>query len=223
MWNNNIKTMITISDILKNSFSISIEKNIFVLQTRIFAANGLKPIPHLMLGCMDKHISPPQRCTQSHISIVCKAKKLGLPFVVVFEDDAYPCINCAAKLENVFNQMPNDAQMLLLGWSSNIKGTQRFNSRFNAISTYTISGSHAYVLRRESYDTWLDFFKQNPNATADNRIFQVIPHSYILDNPLFIQYSCKRSMNNHIGYIFYGNHACPPIGFNSIEQMLKNA
>jgi hypothetical protein len=82
--------------------------------------------------------------------------------------------------------MPSNTQMLLLGWSSNAKGTQRFTSRFNAISTYTISGSHAYILRRESYDIWLDFFMRNPNATADNRIFQVIPHSYILDKPLFI-------------------------------------
>ena len=212
----------TISNILKNSFTISIEKNIFMLQTKIFAASGLKPIPNLMFGCIDEHISFPSRCTQSHISVILKAKQLNLPFVVVFEDDAYPCINCASKLENVFCQMPDDAQMLLLGWSSNVKNTQSFSSSFNKISTHTISGSHAYVLKRKSYDIWLDFFKRNPNATADNRIFQIIPHSYILDKPLFIQYSCKKSMNNHVGYIYYGDHAYPPMGFNSIEQVLKD-
>lgn len=52
-------------------------------------------------------------------------------------------------------------------------------------------------------------------------IFRDIQNTYIINIPLFIQYSSKTSMNSHIGYIFKGDHATPPDGFLRIEDILK--
>lgn len=37
-------------------------------------------------------------CSLGHLAIIKMAKCLDLPFVVIFEDDAYPCIDIKTKL-----------------------------------------------------------------------------------------------------------------------------
>ena len=51
-------------------------------------------------------------------------------------------------------------------------------------------------------------------------MFYAISNSYIVNYPIFIQYSSSASMNNHIGYIFYGDHPTPPKRF---KPLLKEA
>ena len=202
-----------------NSFSISIDNEKYELQKKIFSKSNLI-IPQLSTGCTNDKLRPYQRCTQSHISIVSRAKYHNLPYVLVFEDDAYPCINCRLKLEQYFKYIPNDASMIVLGWSNHKCNTQRFDKYFNRVTTSTICGSHAYLLFKDGYDKYLNYFAVRKDGKADNDIYQVM-NAYILDKPLFIQYSKQKSMNNHIGYIYYGNHTIPPKNFISIEEMLK--
>ena len=209
------------SQILQNSFVITIDKQRLLTMHKLFRRNGLSPSPNVIFGCIDSRLSHVQRCAQSHVNAVQHAKQIDLPFVVVFEDDAYPCIDCAAKLQKCFVNMPDNAQLILLGWSSFPNGTQSTYRPFNRIQTWKISGAHAYVLMKQSYDVWLSFFRRNPYATADNMIFQSVPNSYILDKPLFIQYSQKCSMNRHSGYIYFGDHRLPPPGFKRIEDVLS--
>ena len=71
-----------------------------------------------------------------------------------------------------------------------------------------------------AYDNYIDYMTKNSNASADTSIYSVIENTYILDKPLFIQYSKTISMNRHIGYIYYGNHNHPPAGFNPINKMI---
>lgn len=66
----------------------------------------------------------------------------------------------------------------------------------------------------------MQFFETNKNAYADNDVFYAISNSYIVNYPIFIQYSSSASMNNHIGYIFYGDHPTPPKKF---KPLLKEA
>lgn len=62
--------------------------------------------------------------------------------------------------------------------------------------------------------------KTHPNATADCAIYNQIKNALIIHEPLFIQYSESKSMNNHSGYIYYGDHKNPPKGFDVIDKML---
>lgn len=87
----------------------------------------------------------------------------------------------------------------------------------NPITTL-ICGSHSYILFREAYDDYINFFYHRPNATADCDVFCAMKPSFVLNKPLFIQYSGNKSMNNHIGYIFYGDHESPPNGFEEIDN-----
>ena len=87
----------------------------------------------------------------------------------------------------------------------------------NPIKTL-ISGAHAYILFKDAYDDYINFFASRPNATADCDIFCVMSPSYVLDKPLFIQHSGEKSMNKHVGYIFYGDHEIPPAGFETIDK-----
>ena len=52
----------------------------------------------------------------SNLAIVKAAEALGWPFVCVFEDDALPCIGAKQKLEGLLRRLPDDIDMLKLGW-----------------------------------------------------------------------------------------------------------
>lgn len=210
---------VSYENIAMNSFSISIDIKKYELQKKIFSKNNLI-IPQLSIGCTNEKLKPYQRCTQSHVSIINYAKTHNLPYVLVFEDDAYPCINCRLVFEEYLNHIPNDATMIILGWPNHKHNTQTFNKYFNRVTTCTICGSHAYILFKNAYDKYLDYFTTHSTGKADNDIYQIL-NAYILDKPLFIQYSEQYSMNNHIGYIYYGNHKNPPTNFMTIDEMLK--
>ena len=51
-------------------------------------------------------------------SLIKKAKSNNLPYILVFEDDAYPCIDCQNKFEQYLKCIPKDASMVILGWSA---------------------------------------------------------------------------------------------------------
>ena len=216
--NNSIN--IDYEQIMKNSFAISIDKSKYDLLTKIFNASNFKFIPKMFNGCVNKKIKPFQRCTQSHVDLITQAKQKDLPFVLVFEDDAYPCIECVTKFKNYIKNIPSDAKMIILGWSNSQKNSQRFDQKFNKVTTHTLCGSHAYILFNNGYDDYLNYFKNHKEGKADNHIYQVMK-AYVIDKPLFIQYSKTKSMiNGHSGYIFYGDHKNPPNGFISISKML---
>ena len=219
---NSMKDQISFKQLMMNSFVISIDFNKYQLFTKIFTSAGLIPIPNMSAGCIDQNLKPFQRCTKSHVDLIKKAKSNNLPYILVFEDDAYPCIDCSNKFEQYLKCIPKDASMVILGWSACQKRLQKFDQLFNRVTTWTISGSHAYILFKNGYDQYLKFFDNNKEGRADNNIYQAVKNSYILSQPLFIQYSQTKSMNNHIGYIFYGDHDKPPQGFQTINEVLKN-
>ena len=216
------KPTIQLPDLLSNSYVISIDQSKYWLFSKIFKNAGLQPTPILRLGSTIKGFTGPQNCAHSHIQVVKTAKIKDLPYVCVFEDDAFPCIDCAKKFSRYLDCIPYDADFVLLGWSNYNRGKkQRFNAPFNKIEQKDISGSHSYILFKSGYDKYLEFFEENPTGRADNTIFASVGKSYVLNYPLFIQYSESKSMNKHIGYIFYGDHQNPPAGFPTIDWYLK--
>jgi hypothetical protein len=112
------KTLINISDVLKNSYCISIDKHKYLLFNTIFKKCGFKTIPKLMHGIINKDNTPAMNCKNSHLNVVKYAKKCNLPYVLIFEDDAYPCNNIIIEFQKYLNNIPNDTNLILFGWSS---------------------------------------------------------------------------------------------------------
>ena len=208
---------------MKNAFFISIDKDRARRFKQIFKAAGFSTLPKLSRGCTQQDIPVTRRCAQSHINVVKYAKSHNLPFVMVFEDDAYPCIDAPSLFDKYLYAIPGNANLVLFGWCNCIKdGSQSFSKIFNRINTPTISGAHSYLLFESGYDDYLSYFENNIDGLADCNIFYSVPNSYVIDYPIFIQYSSSQSMNNHIGYIFYGDHDDPPKRFNPINLSAEN-
>lgn len=215
----NMYKQITLSDLNKYSTVISIDVNQFNFFKNIFSKFSITPT--LFHGIIT-HNNKAENCKQSHISIITHAKNNNWPFVLIFEDDAYPCENCLELLLNYLKIIPKDADLLLLGWSYHNKSSkQLFELAYNKVITPTISGTHAYIVFQSGYNAILNYFKNNPHATADNKTFMSVKNSYILDKPLFIQFNKTKSVvNGHCGYIYYGDHELPPTGFLPIEKLI---
>ena len=45
------------------------------------------------------------------------AKAMNLPFISIFEDDAYPCDKVEEKLKDALEHIPNDADCVVLGYN----------------------------------------------------------------------------------------------------------
>lgn len=208
---------ISVNQLMENSFVISFNEKRINIMSQIFKQSCLK-MPKIFPAFHNTDLSGPYNCILSHVALIRMAKALDLPFITIFEDDAYPCKQVYLKLKNLLANIPKEASLILLGWSNEAKpyGKQRFDQQFNKI-TRIISGSHAYIIFNKGYDKYLNIYQQNSTQTADG-IFSLIEDSYILNKPLFIQYSNNTSMNKHYGYIFYGNNNNPPSDFKKIEE-----
>jgi hypothetical protein len=90
---------------------------------------------------------------------------------------------------------------------------------FNPITHSKISGAHSYMIFNNAFDKYINLM-DNTELVADNDIFKLIGHSYIINKPLFIQFNKCKSMHDHVGYILYGDHSDPPQNFNKMESYL---
>lgn len=205
---------LTINDVMNHSFVISIDADRYTLFNKLFSSFTV--LPTLKIG-YTQHKSAVENCKESHIQIVKYANEHNWPYVMIFEDDAYPCKNVIEKFTNYLQFIPKDSQLILFGWSNHRKSEkQNFSQMYNKITTWTLSGTHAYMIFKSGYDSFLEYFKTHPTATADCKSFTSVQNSYVIDKPLFIQYCKNKSFNNHVGYIYYGDHSTPPDGFQKI-------
>ena len=220
LYGNMFKKQIHINEFFKNSFMITVDKSKIELTHKVFRHHFGDFFPNVVNGFQGGGRTNVQNCLKSHYSIIYKAKYNKLPFVVVFEDDAYPITNCKDFLEKYLCRIPKDAGFVLLGWSNySKKSIQKFDKPFNPMST-VFSGSHSYILFQNSYDKYLKTIDKNTNTTADCHIFNAMEHPYAVNYPIFIQYNRMKSMNKHIGYILYGDNEAPPPRFEKIEAII---
>lgn len=224
---------LNITELFKNSFVITIDNKKYSLFNRLFSTfTTILPTKFNGITILE---TGPANCSASHFQCIEYAKRNNLPFVCIFEDDAYPCKDIKVKLDEVIKNIPSDANIVLLGWSQDgfnqtaydkwinkdivLQKRQSFDNMFNKTHSF-ISGSHAYIIFNSAYDIYIQTMKKDRTIPADV-IFSNIPNTYILKQPLFIQYSDNKSMNGHIGYIYYGDYKYPPKNFEKIEDLLK--
>ena len=48
-------------------------------------------MPKIFPAFHNTDLSGPYNCILSHVALIRMAKALDLPFITIFEDDAYPC------------------------------------------------------------------------------------------------------------------------------------
>lgn len=165
-------------------------------------------------------------CSLSHAGVVKTAKCLDLPYVAIFEDDAYPCRDIRAKLDECLSDIPDDAGLVVLGWSRLIgKRIVRAGS-FSEFSG-KVFGSHAYVIFRQAYGKYLEYYHAHPKVAAD-MMFNVRPSPfkvYVADECLFIQHNFKTSNWGCVGYVYsettkVRSDPNPPKDFDKIESII---
>lgn len=218
------KPAISVKRLLKYSYVISVNPVQLKRFYEIFLHFQLKYLPQHFNGCTDQKLTIAERIKQSHIEVVKLAKKNNLPYICIFEDDAYPQKDIVKQLENYLRAIPKNAMMVVLGW---ISGYEPHQLRpFSNITSYTISGAHSYILFKEGYDRWLYLMKyaKPPHKQfniypPDNFVFNDMRQAYIVNYPLFIQYNQNKSIHRHIGFVFNGYSTTPPLKFEKYEQM----
>lgn len=219
-FSNFYKDPIAAEDMIRHSYAITIDKQRFTRFNDLLHAVGFRSSANILFGSCDPKYSNATNCKLSHMEAVRKAKANGWPYVMIFEDDAYPCDDVVNEMNSYLNAVPKDAKLVLVGWCSIWGNDQPFTAPYTKIATPSISGSQSYILFKEGYDDFLRFHTKHPEKSADNTVFYSVKPGYIINKPLFIQYCSKKSMNNHIGYIFHGHHIEPIKGYSKIEELL---
>lgn len=118
----------------------------------------------------------------SNLAIVKVAEALDWPYVCIFEDDASPCIGAKQKLKSILQDLPEDIDMLKLGWLCK-KDVINFNQKLCHAYTF---GSHAYVVFKCCYET----FQKNATKFFITDTFPMNDpacHIYCTNDMLFVQ------------------------------------
>lgn len=217
---------LTTKKLLKHSFVISIDDKRLELFNKLFKAHNLLPLPQKVEGVHDKKNKPQMNCYLSHRSILLKAKELDLPFVCIFEDDAYPCNNIVRELDECLKNIPDDCDVIVIGHSGMLRGNSLNETFLKNIKCY---GSHAYIVFNKAFDSYLRFL--NKYKYAD--VFQfddkdVNKSRYLATKKvMFIQFCEKKSMNGHSGYIMRQSgrdltyNQIMKMGFSPIDKFVK--
>lgn len=211
-------------DIISQSYCISIDskrmEKLRKVFTRIFGS-----VPKLVRGFTSSCFSPIMRCALSHQTIVRMAKAMNLPYVCIFEDDAYPRDDAPLLIDRLMKSIPKDAKILVLGYNK-VNSCNYKNSEINIVTPsegidFSVWGSHAYIIFRSAYDEYLNIFEKDPGLSSDGYFSRLAP-TYVTKTNIFIQRCDNKSMNGHSGYILDNiSHSNPPEGFKKIEYYLK--
>lgn len=169
----------------KYSFCLTCNINRCKYLTNCFKSIGLTP-PRIFPGVHHPY-SGQEGCKLGHIGMIMMARCLGLPYIVVFEDDAYPRPDACEKFNECvedLNRIDPDLGMLVIGRTGEIscwdgivdefwvkyqteQERNSLKSKVSIISDNIISipknptGSHAIVIRKNCYNEWIHSLLRN--------------------------------------------------------------
>lgn len=113
-------------------------------------------------------------CSKSHQLVIQNAKKLDLPFVIIFEDDCAATRNCFFDILNYIKHAPKVCNILVLGKRGStgivkkIDDIKEYNNFYLLINPCKEWGSHAYIVFKRGYDqAFIDLM----HSQADNKIY----------------------------------------------------
>lgn len=155
-----------------------------------FKAVGLTP-PKLFRGVRWNRGSN-TGCVLAHVTILKMALALNIPYLTIFEDDAYPRPDIKNKWLEIQKSIPYDCGILKLGNSSYRGEIVRINNDVARMKSGTAFGSHAYIIRQELYSRLIQkMMDLNVPDVAMNWEFYLSekykPYVLTIDSQLFIQ------------------------------------
>lgn len=216
---------ISIKDFFENSFVISINDrrlgNFYKIFDKMFGELGDSYRRPKHFYGYTGNIKPTYCCELSHISLIRMAKCLDLPFIVIFEDDAFPRTDICDSLVRQISNIPDCCKILVLGWLK-YDNAVPFSENFNKFSSW-VWGTQSYIVFKSGYDEYIKEYDRNTETLADE-FFSVMKDSTLLAKEnLFIQYTEDRSMNGYFGYVWENvGMSEPPEGFMSFEKVVGN-
>jgi GR25 family glycosyltransferase involved in LPS biosynthesis len=139
-----------------------------------------------------RHKQPMIGIAQSHMNAVKLAKDNNWPAVLIIEDDVkFIGTNPKLYADNIFNNVPNDAQILLGGIYTGVP-IKTTNYAWNEIKEF--SALHFYVVLSSAYYTFLSFKELTPQhidraLAKDKSNYGLGIKSYVASEFFAIQYS----------------------------------
>lgn len=191
---------------LNNSYCLTINDVKYNHLCEKFIQYGLS-VPNKWKGLIPKEKTKSnceQACLFGHMTILLMARALNMPFVYIFEEDAYPRKDVVNKLEFYIRNKPKDCGVLLLGYTG---CSQNAVLEGNYLKSNRIFGAHAYIVYRECYDNVLNNMAKIKIADLSLNNNEFEEHtSYITKENLFIQ---KNLDTNSMTHNYYDKSAVP--------------
>jgi glycosyl transferase, family 25 len=104
-------------------------------------------------------------CLQSHLAVLRLAQKKKAPNILIFEDDCIFDNEFNHKFPHYMSQLPRDWDMLLFGGTHFEDPIKVSDNIAKAKMTYL---THAYVLKRSTYDVLIELCEQGRGAIDDH-------------------------------------------------------
>ena len=131
-------------------------------------------------------------CVLAHISILKMCHLLKLPYVCIYEDDAYPRPDIKNVWNKILKNIPYNCGILKLG-NSSYRGVHVVNNEYIwTMKSGTAYGSHAYLIRRELYPRLIQKMMDLnvPDVSMNLEYYldlEFKPYVLSLESQLFIQ------------------------------------
>lgn len=174
------------------SFVLTTNEEYLKLLFNVFQEESL-PLPEIVKGRKALSIDAKVKaCMQGHINIIQKAKDLDLPYVLVLEEDAYPCKNAAEIFNNL--ELPYTWDVIKLGVTSVNTAPPHISPLIIPIG-YDDWGSHAYIIHRRFYDKFLEY--AGTYKYAADEVLSNTHNSFFVMPDLFCQVKIKDTDRMH--------------------------
>jgi len=201
-----------ISSIFSRSFVISIDDErlgrFYRVMESVFGDSGFYVPPRFVRGVTNGSFRTEKRIIMSHVGIIERAKALGMPSVLIFEDDAVPHPDAAKLMRHYLSDLPDDCRVLQLG--TNFRRPREILSA-QLVRAGNTRGAHAYIVFEAAYDAFINCHR----FVHIDHYFARVARTYLPGYDLFVQFVRKRSAHTGSGYCHGDHHVTqdPPKGF----------
>ena len=140
---------------LDNFYCLTINDDRYNYTNNIFQKYGL---PQLIKYTGFTNIDKKERCCLfGHMSLVMIARYLKLPYIFIFEDDAYPRKDILEKIEFYIENKPQNCGILIFGRNGEF-GEIELYKNYHIVKQRPF-GAHAYLVYQNCYDDLIKSFE----------------------------------------------------------------
>lgn len=184
---------IDFDQLLENSYIINCVSDPQRLQLEkiLFDYHGLK-FPKVFAARTDCGVCCAP-VNNSYYYLLKMAIEKDLPYILIFEDDAYPCNNVVEYLKDYIKYIPIGAEMIQLGFTA--KWGAGYGDKFTRPGSSP--GTQASIVFKTGYEKILKLLEEKHYF---DQLGYELQHSYIIDVPIFIQYNFNQACFGNYGY-----------------------